>query len=297
MRVQRFLASAWASVHGPADPRRLLVNVLEAGFAGLAASPGPRQVDWPALASASADLPVRVGAVRASNPLAEHSATAGLASTKEGERQAAFRAVQHAVGIGRQVQCSVVVLDPGIVPLLGDVDAEDLGDPAHAWTKERLDPLLARRKVARNGALDRVCRELFRIIKSFPEIDFCLSTSRSVRAVADLAALQDIYEDLSHLHLSYWHDAAICARREQVGLEAQGEWLETFANRCRGMTLGDASSDGMYLPPGAGGVDYGLLASYVPRSGPVLPVVVELDVSIPPAEIPGIRSCLDKYGL
>ena len=37
MHVQRFLASAWATVHGPNDPGQLLVSLLENGFAGLAA--------------------------------------------------------------------------------------------------------------------------------------------------------------------------------------------------------------------------------------------------------------------
>jgi hypothetical protein len=297
MHVQRFLASAWATLHGPADPRRLLVNVLEAHFAGLAVSPGPRTVDWTALAAAAADLPFRFGAVRVGNPLQERSATAALAAAKDGERQSAVRAVHQAVAIARQVRCPIVVLDPGVVPVLGEIDAEDLGDPSVQWTPPGVDALLARRRVGRNAALDRVCRELFQLIRSFPDIDFCLTQSRSLRGVADVPALQDICEDLSHLRLSYWHDAALCARREQLGLERQGEWLERFANRCRGMSLGDGSPDGLYLPPGAGAVDYGMLATFLPRSGAPMATVVELDPAIPPSELPGIRSCLDKHGL
>ena len=130
MRVQRFLASAWASVHGPSDPRRLLVAALEAGFDGLAASPGPRAVDWPAFAAAAADLPLRFGAVRVNNPLAERSATATLASAKEGERALAIKAVHNAATTARQLQCPTLVLDPGVVPVFGDIEAEDLGDPS-----------------------------------------------------------------------------------------------------------------------------------------------------------------------
>ncbi len=295
MHVPRFLASAWATLHGPSDPRRLLLQVLESRFAGLAVSPGPRMVDWPGLAAAAADLPFRFGAVRASNPLAERSATDSLAAAKEGDRHAAVRALHQAVAVARQVQCPVVVVDAGVVPVVGEVEAEDLGDPSREWTPPRVDALLARRRVGRNAALDRVCRELFQLVRGFPEIEFCLTQSRSLRAVADVAAVQDVFEDLAHVRLSYWHDAALCARREQVGLERQGEWLERFANRCRGMSLGDASPDGLYLPPGAGGVDYGMLAAYLPRGGAPLAAVVELDVAVPPAELPGIRSFLDKF--
>lgn len=297
MHVQRFLGAAWATVHGSSDPRRLLISVLEAGFAGLAAAPGPRAVDWGALRDASRDLPFAFGAVRVGNPLTEGSPTQSLASAKDGERAMAQKSIHQAAQVARQVQCPLVVVDLGVVPVFGEVEREDLGDPTYAWTHERAAALRARANVGRNGALDRVCRELFSAVKSMPDIEFCLTQSRSARAVADAAALQDVFEDLGHLRLSYWHDAGLCARREQVFGEAQGEWLEKFANRCRGMTLGDASSDGIYLPPGAGGVDYGMLATYVPRTGPALPAVVELDTGVPPAELPGIRSCLDKFGL
>ena len=89
---------------------------------------------------------------------------------------------------------------------------------------------------------------------------------------------------------------ALCARREQVLGDPQGEWLESFGGRLRGITVGDASPEGLYLPPGAGGVDYGLCASYVPSAGGALPVVLELDPAVNPGEMPGMRSCLDKYG-
>ncbi|HEX6810849.1 MAG TPA: hypothetical protein VF384_04415 [Planctomycetota bacterium] len=295
--MNRFLASAWASVHGPSDPRQMLVAILEARFAGMAVAPGPRPIDWRAVHQAAADLPFEFACVRATNPLGERSAMAGLASEKESERRAAVAVVRQAVATAKQLGCATVVLELGVVPMVGEIEAEDLGDDHYQWTHERAQALLARRKVGRNRALDLVCRELFSLARFFPEMDFCLTTSRSLRAVADLAGLLDVFEDLSQLRFGYWHDAAICARREQVLGEAQGQWLETLGNRIRGISLGDASDGGIYLPPGAGGVDYGLLASYVPWSGAPLPVVLELDLSVPPGELAGMRSFLDKHGL
>jgi sugar phosphate isomerase/epimerase len=297
MQVQRFLASPWAGIHGPNDPRRLLVWLLDGRFAGLAASPGPRPMNWQALAAAAADLPVRFPVVRAGSCLGERSATAGLAAAKDGERDVALQAVQQAVATARALGSRIIVLEPGVVPVVGDVEAEDLGDPKVRWTPERAQALLARRKVARNAALDRVCRALFGLCRAWPDFRFCLTAGRSLLAVADCASLRDIYEDLGSLRLGYWHDAATCARRHQVLGEAQGEWLEMFGNRCAGFSLGDASGDGLYLPPGSGGVDYGLLASYVPRTGPPLPVVLDLDPAVPASELPGIRSFLARYGL
>ena len=181
--------------------------------------------------------------------------------------------------------------------MTGEIEAEDLAEPNYAWTDVRARALLARRKVGRHAAVDRACRELFGVVKSFPDIHFCVTQSRSLRAVLDLDALRDVVEDLGSRRLGYWHDAAICARREQVVGEPQGEWLEEFGNRLQGMSLGDASPEGLYLPPGSGGVDYGLCATYVPGAGNAFPVVLELDPSVVPVEMAGMRACLDKYGL
>lgn len=297
MHVQRYLGSAWASVHGSSDPQKLLISLLESDFAGLAASPGPRPVAWPALREAADELPVQFSAVRANNPLAERSALSALCSSAHGEGELAHRAVLDAVHCAKSLGVNTVVLDLGVVSMVGEIEAEDVGEPNYDWSNERWQALLARRQVTRHASVDRACRELFSIIKSFPDYNFCVTQSRSLRAVLDLAALRDIVEDLGGRRCGYWHDAAICARREQILGEAQGEWLESFGNRLSGMTLGDASHEGLYLAPGSGGVDYGLCAAYVPRSGNDFPVVLELDLSVGPGEMPGMRSCLDKHGL
>lgn len=275
----------------------LLVSLLEAGFAGLAPSPGPRPISWQAVREAADDLPVRFPCVRAANPLAERSALSSLCSQSDSEREVAHRAVHDAVACAMTVGTNIVVLDLGVVGVQGEIEVEDLSEPHYDWTHERAQALLARRKVARNAFVDRACRELFAIIKAFPDMHFGVCQGRSLRAVLDYEAMTDIVEDLGGRRLGYWHDAAICARREQILGEAQGEWLETFGNRLLGMTLGDASSDGLYLPPGSGGVDYGLCATYVPRTGSSFPVVLELDLAVAPGEMAGMRSCLDKYGL
>ncbi|MGC6489385.1 MAG: hypothetical protein ACON4Z_17190 [Planctomycetota bacterium] len=283
-------------MHGPSEPGALLVSLLENGFAGLGISPGPRAVEWAAVRAAADDLPVTFAGVRAAGPLVERGPLRGFASDSEGERQVALRAIADAVQTARLLGVPQVVLDLGVVPIVGEVEAEDLGDPAYEWTAERAQALAARRRVGRDAAVDRACRGLFEVLKRFPDMSFCLTQSRSLRAVLDVDAMRDICEDLGHRGLGYWHDAAVCARREQVLAEPQGEWLEAFGNRLRGMTLGDASPDGLYLPPGAGGVDYGLCASYVPQSGTSFPCVLELDPAVSPGEMAGMRSCLDKHG-
>lgn len=297
MPVERFLGGAWLSVHGPADPRRLPVWLLDAHFCGAMPSPGPRVIDWDTAHEAAEDLPFRWAGVRACSPLTEANPLAVMASTKDAEQQQAMAVLADAVRRARQIGAPRVVLDPGVVPLFGEVGAEDLAEPGVVWTKDLTGPLLARRKASLNMALDRVCRFLHRLCKAFPDIGFCLTPGRSLRTVGDVVGLEAIFEDLPHARLGYWHDAAISARRQQVLDEAQGEVLEKFRNRLSGMSLGDGSPDGLYLLPGAGGVDWGLLASYVPLQSKPLPAVLELDPSVAPAEMPGVHSFLTKFGL
>jgi len=297
MAVARFLGGAWASVHGPSDPRRLLAWLLEHRFRGLMPGPGPRAVDWPAVHAAAADLPIQFTAVRVNSVLSERSNTGALASANAAEQSGAERVIGEAVRLGRALQCPRIVLEPGLVPILGETVVEDLGDPAANWSREKLGPLLARRKAGLDAALDRACRILFSLCRKFPDVRFCLTPGRNWRTLADRPGLEAIFEDLRGQRLAYWHDTAVVARRAQLLGEAQGGWLEAFSNHMHGCTLGDANQDGLYQAPGAGGVDWALLGSYVHRPRRPMPVVLELDPATSPGELPGVRSFLDKYGL
>lgn len=297
MAEQRFLGAAWASAHGPGDPSRLLRWVCEAGFRGFVPGPSLRAIDWSAVHQQAREFPVRFPAVRATSILGDKVATAGLASPREAEQQVARLPIEQAVALAGRVATRLVIVEPGLVPLLGEVGPEDLGDPSIQWTPERVQALMARRKAGLDAALDAVCRCLFRLCRAHPEVTFCLTPGRSLRAVASPAALTAVFEDLSSCRLAYWHDTAVVARREQVLAEAQGLWLESFSNLCAGCSLGDARPEGVYLPPGAGGVDYPLLVSYLRRPGKAVAMCLELDPAVPANELPGMRACLEKFGL
>jgi hypothetical protein len=275
-----------------------LLWLLQAGFRGLLPGPGPRHVDWSAVQRAATDLPVSFRAVRSAGILGSRSTPHGLAAAKEGELGDARRAVAEAVSLARRFASGLVLVDPGNVVLAGDPPPlDDLGEPALRPGDPGLAPLMVRRRVGLEPALDRVCRTLHSLGKSHPDVTFCLTLGRNLTSVADRSSLGAVFEDLKTTRLAYWHDAALAARRHALLGEPQGELLEAFSNLLSGMTLGDSSADGLYLPPGAGGVDCRLLGSYVLRSGPPLPVVVELDPSVDSTELPGIRSFLEKFGL
>ncbi len=299
MATQRFLGGAWASVHGPPEPTALLTWVLDLDFAGLGVAPGPRAVPWEAIRAAQADLPVSLAAVRATGVL-EVPSTSGdgsLASTHKGEREMAHVRIVEAARLAHRLGCVRLVLDPGTVRLMDADGRDDLGDPAVSWTEEQAKILSARRTSALDAALDAACRSLYELARAFPDLQLCLTGSRHAAGLGEPTGLAHIFDDLGPSRVHYWHDAAVAARRDEVFGTPQGEWLELFGNRMQGMTLGDSVDGLMYLPPGAGGVDYPLLSSYRRRFGRPIPAVVELDPSVEPSEIPGVHAFLSKYGL
>lgn len=298
MAVERFLGGAWASVHGPTEPRGLLVWTLDQGFRGVIPAATPRPVDWAGMQRAARDLPVALPAVRLGSVLtAEGRADAGLASTHAGERAAAVAAVAGAIRAARQLGTGRVLLEPGIARVPGEIGAVDLGDPAVGWTADRARAQLARRNAVLNAALDAVCRALHGLCREFPDVELALTGSRHVFGLGEARALAAIFEDLAGKRLTYWHDAAVAGRRAELLGSAPVDGLESFANLLSGMTLGDSAEGGLYLPPGAGGVDYPLLATYRTRRAGAFPVIVELDPAVDPGEIPGVHAFLAKTGL
>jgi sugar phosphate isomerase/epimerase len=298
MAVTRVLGADWATAHGPSRPRELAMFALDLGFAGLLAGPTPRPVDWSALRAALRDLPFRLCGMRvAPLDLVEKRPDAGLASHSPNEREQAMAAVKGAVGAASRLGIDRVLLEPGQVAVLGETGPVDLGDRTVGWTQDRARTQLARRNAGLDRALDAACRSLHQLCKAFPENVFCLGPSRSVAGLGGPDGLAAIFDDLPGYNLAFWHDAAIAARRHELLLEEQGTWLDRFGDRLAGVTIADAAGPDLYLPPGAGVVDYPLIASYVGGATRAIPAVLELDPTVPAAEIPGVHAFLTKFGL
>ncbi|MEM7202699.1 MAG: hypothetical protein AAF628_20700 [Planctomycetota bacterium] len=298
MVSQRFLGAEWAAVHGPAEAAVLPGWALDRGFVGLSAGPAPRAVDWRAVRLALDDLPASITAVRAASVLEPPRPEWGsLASARSADQGTAMQRLTGAVRLAEALGCPRVLIEPGWVAPPGERGVEDLADPNAGWTPDRAAAQLARRNVGRDAGLDRVCRALFKAAKSFPGIEFCLIPGRSVLSLGDPDGLSAIFEDLPRQGLRYWHDASLAALRADLLQTPQGEWLERFSNLMVGMTLADSGGGSAYLPPGAGGVDYPLLASYRRRLDGGIPVLVELDLAVDLGEVPGIHAFLDKYAL
>lgn len=297
MSVARFVGGTWASVHGPAEPRALLRWVLDRGFLGLLPAPSPRARDWAALRPALRELPARITAIRVESILtAERRRDAPLASVNAGERALALQQIAEAAQLAAELGVRRLLLEPGIARVPGE-GSGDLADPAHPFTREQAKAQLARRNAVLTNALDASCRGLFEALRRHPELTFCLTGSRNLFGLGEPQALEAIFEDLGDPRLCYWHEAAVAAAREHLLGVPQGDWLERFRGRLAGVSVGDYAEGVLHLPPGAGAVDYPLLGAYRRRSETAFPVVLELDPSVPPSELPGMHAFLDKFGL
>ena len=283
-------------MHGPADAEKFLVWCLDHGFQGVVPARTPRPFHWAGLRSVLAELPVQVPAVRVGGLLeVADLPEAGICSSQEGEQAQSFKHIEDRVALAHHLGCPRVILEPGVAQISGEDGEVDLGDSD--WSADAAKSQFARRQSVIDAALDRACRFFFRLCGAFPDTEFCLTGSRHVFGLGEPRSLAAIFEDLPSRKLRYWHDAPVAARRAELFGTEQGEWLENFANQFSGMTLGDTSAGRMYLPPGAGGVDYPLLGAYRLRSSGAMLAVIELDPGVDSGELPGVSAYLDKFGL
>lgn len=299
MSTLRAIGGAWLGIHAPAPSTAMLRWVLERNFRGVVIGPGPRAIDWLALARAAETLPVTFPAMRLGGVLTPSRTRpeAGIASAKDADRALVEAEVARAAVLGHKLDSNVIVFEPGVVRVAGEDGPTDLGDARAGWTPAKAQAWWARRNAVRDRALDIACRALHRLARAHPDFHLCLTPSRDVLGLGEPAALAAIFEDLAGVRLGYWHDAPIAARRMELLGTPQGEWLAPFADRLVGMTVGDCCEGGLYALPGSGSVDFGLLASYRLRRGAPLPVVLELDAGVEPSELAGAQSFLSNFGL
>lgn len=113
--------------------------------------------------------------------------------------------------------------------------------------------------------LDRIIRLLFNLLKTEPEVTFCIENRLEVYELPDLHSLGYIFEDLKSPRLKYWHNVGFNHVQEKLGLVTEGAWLSEFGNRTAGVHLHDAADLDIQLPPGVGEVDFKGILDAIPR--------------------------------
>lgn len=192
-----------------------------------------------------------------------------LGSRVEEECDRAISAVRRHVRLAQRWGCPTIVLrglklsDPALrregEALAQRIDRNPNGDDedddqAMAFVKR------ATKKSQRQ--IEQVCRSLHMLSQEYPEVTFAIEPAREIEDLFGLQAVEWVLGDLANL--KYWHNVGNAHRRERLGLEEHGKWLESFAHRMVGVHLQDASPRELEMPIGTGEVDFKLLGDYLP---------------------------------
>jgi hypothetical protein len=123
-------------------------------------------------------------------------------------------------------------------------------------------------RVQRKGQrqVEHLCRSLHTLMSEFPETKLAIEPGGGLVDLLHFQAVGWTLEDLDKKGLAYWHDTGGIHQGERVGLPAQGEWLQRYAPRMLGVHLQDSADTTVAMPPGAGEVDFKLVAGYLPKT-------------------------------
>lgn len=122
-----------------------------------------------------------------------------------------------------------------------------------------LDELAAERQVAELAAF------LHSLLRGAPGLRVALAPGPSPAALLTPERLRLLLAELRQPGLGLWHDPADAAARALAGLAPPGAWLDAFGGGILGISLHDFAAGRDGLPPGAGTVDWALIADYLPR--------------------------------
>ncbi len=113
--------------------------------------------------------------------------------------------------------------------------------------------------------LEELAVLLHQLRRAVPELRIALAPGASPAALLTPDRLQLLLAELPDPAIGLWHDPADAESRAALRLPPAGAWLDGFRGRILGVTLCDSAGGRDRVPPGAGTVDWTLLAEYLPR--------------------------------
>lgn len=223
-----------------------------------------------------------------------------LGSLDRDERAQALLSCRRHIRIAAQYECPVVILRGC---QLEDEKLTLAADTLHARLVEEgpeeevINDVQAHvSKVARKSQsqIDHFCRGIHKLITEFPGVTIAVEAGMHYNDIFGHETIGWMLEDLGGQGLRYWHDTGRIYMRERAGLPSQGDWLDTFGSNMVGAHIHD--SDGVFceMPVGKGGVDFKLLAEYIPKEAER---VLEVNSRHPRAEILAAVQTLESLGV
>lgn len=245
-------------------------ELMDLGFPSIALDGPAVQGDAAAAGRAIRERKGAVVALFAAAPqrdLASPTGGSGLVSPVA-ERRA--QAVAAALAAGRAASAAGTGL---VVLRVGEIPVVDAGREQR-WTdrlaREGSSPEL-RAEVAAAAAelrpdrtrfVEMLCRSLWEIARSAPEVTWAVETPASIAGLPFPAEAEAMLSDVGSRRVALWHDVAHGARLAALGVLPQDAWLAANGGRTAGITISDWApvcghdGGGGRTPPGAGLADW-----------------------------------------
>lgn len=204
-------------------------------------------------------------------PTAEKPACQMLASSVADEREQALGSVRRHIQLAQRLGAPVVVLRGSSV---ADQKLRHEAEQLHArLVRDGLSDELAEQirdfvhRVQRKGQrqVEHLCRSLHQLAVEFPQTRIALEPGLHIDDLLSFEVMGWVLDDLEKRGIAYWHDVGRVHIRERMGLPGQGRWLESYAARMVGIHLQDSADEQHQMPPGAGEVDFRMVAEYTPK--------------------------------
>jgi sugar phosphate isomerase/epimerase len=194
-----------------------------------------------------------------------------LCSLDESERSEAVSFAAATIKQAALVGARAVVLHMGHVPV-----GMSMQRRLHSlWHEGKMDSeeylkvsehLLALRGADQRAHLERALetlRELEDIARP-RGIMLGLETRHNVHEVPNLDEMGVLLAESDPAVVGYWHDTGHAETQERLGVARHQDWLERYSSRLIGIHLHDVNSERDHQCPGAGQLDWEMVARYVP---------------------------------
>ncbi|MBZ0135537.1 MAG: hypothetical protein K8I27_04070 [Planctomycetes bacterium] len=114
--------------------------------------------------------------------------------------------------------------------------------------------------------LDQFCRNLHAVAKGVAPMEVCLLPPDNPFGLLQADNMQHVFDDLGGRNIGYWHCTSNVAILRKLGGMPEGEWIERFAPRLKGVYLEDMLGGHGEQAPGLGEIDFQQLAPELARA-------------------------------
>lgn len=196
-----------------------------------------------------------------------------LAGVDEDERQEALSFVRKSILNAARLGASAVVLHMGHVPISKAMQRR-LHEMWHAGmmgTDEYRDLYLRITTLRAEGEeqhLERAVQTLHDVepLAADNGVMLGVETRHNIHELPNIDEAAVMLSETNPAVVGYWHDTGHAATHDRLGHVAHEEWLRRYSDRLIGIHLHDMNFERDHQCPGAGEIDWDMIARYLPSS-------------------------------